>query len=533
MKPRTQIYLTLGVLVGLFALWGATHAAAQRLYGPTPFAVPSLRMPAPGGLFYFQSGIRYRNIQDIRFDSVAHTVESRINGFPAFGPNQSGDFGTGTGVRGFPRGVGGPGLPCTLVAVDLPTLSPVNDPDCSGVWFYDNGKITARQAYSDFGVPPAHSGIQDPGPPVINYPDDQLYDPDVMPGQVLGHREGPSYFDPPSPAPENLDGINVGWWSVSDTAAQFNSATASETTRVSFRKVIDGTYDATYGVTDGSGEVESRIWQSAGAVFADDQFAEKIWTPTFEIGMQYTDYFDIFYAFSFFDFSPTLSKSFVYPAEFMRRAYTDVYPFFSSADSGWPGSINSVSNISGLDANDYYLWPDGQGRGAYPNRTFEDVPSCIPCVVGVDPNCEDGCTTGSLREDISHRADIHTYENRFGVRSWYPLYGLGRVGFSMGAVISYIYYRLASSQVISAATDLGGGVVAGDLLSSQAHSLWDYWANYGGFVGMDLSLNYNGYFLRGAADWAFCEDEDRQILSIITRYNPGGFSLGINGGLFF
>ncbi len=513
MKPRTQIYSIVGVLISLFALWWAPPAAAQRFPDPTPFAVPSLRMPARGGLFYLQSGLRYRNIQTVRMNSVPHDLEHRIEGIPAFGPNKAGNFGTGTGVPGFPRGVSDGTGSCAVIG-PLPTYTLTQDPDCSGIWFYENGVVGARS-------PQNHVNVTDG---TFVYPDDQNYDPD-SPGSVLGHLYAPDY-------PEgNIDGLNIGYWKVDDTATQFNGESLETTTTVSFFGIIDNQYDtklrryppdtdATFSVA-GSGQVESRIWKAPGIQFANREFSAEVWTPAFEFGMMATDYFDVFYGFSFFNLSRNFLKSQEKDGVFYRRIFTDTFPFHSSGEGTVP-ALNSVGVVGGQQDRNYYLWPDGAAQGIFPNRTFSDK-------VAYDEDYP----TARFKVDLTHRVDLETYENRFGFRSWFPVYGLGRVGFSMGTVLSCVYYRVTGARKAISIDALGPDTPAGTVAGAEAHSLAEWWFNWGGFAGMDMSIEYRGFFGQASADWSLCEDESVQLMSVETEYNPGGFSVGFMGGVRF
>lgn len=521
MKSRTHICLAIGMLVTIISVLGAFPAAAQRFGGRELFLQPRVRVPAAGGQIYLQGGVKFRNVQTFRLNSLAHSVEVRENGVPPFGPNAEGEFGTGTGVPGFPLDTTDPGW---LVANA--------DPDVSGIWLYNNGHIDPRSPCLSVDAcrgilmitsPPAHCCITNPGPGGA-CPDDYPEDDNaagILPGSVqIGRFVGVDY---PAPWPS---GISSGWFSMLDPNNQANSTSPVDTTAVSFTRMIDGTYDSYY-CNAGSGEVASQIWRAPGIVFANLEYMEKIWTPAFEIGYQYTNFFDFFYGFSFFDLSRTMSKTGLLEAELYRRTFTDTFPYFSSGSAAdtWRGAFDSVTAIPGNEDADYYLWADGQGQGFFPSRSFGE-------------RRDQSQPDRRIQEILTHRADIHVYENRLGVTSWFPLYGMGRMGFSVGALLSYIYYRMSGTRSAVALETLDPEndppvFPAGTVLTNEANSIWDWWFNYGGFVGTDVEVEYDRYFLRGTAEWAFCEMETYQLFSILTEFNPGGFSYALTAGARF
>ncbi len=547
MKSRTHICMAIGVLLTVISVLETVPASAQRFNTPGPVFQPRVRVPAAGGQIYLQGGLRFRNIQTFRFNSLPHTVRAvGTEGTPAFGPNRAGDFGNGTGVPGFPAD---------------PTYVAQDDPDSSGIWLYTNGRIDARSPcesesgcnvdpgrtippipptpdsvdpiYRDPNAtsPPAHCCAADNGEvcPLTDWPgDDSRFYPAAS--SQIGHWPT-SATEYPDPFPQ---GPNSGWFMIGDPAGQANGAGPGTTTSVSFLGIIDGTYDTTYCLGDGtSEEVESIIYRANGIQFANQEFMEKVWTPAVEIGFQYSNFFDFFYSFSFYDLSRGMTKSSSLDAQLYRRTFTDTYPYYTpnTVTEEWPHPGDSEPNFSSLlgvrdsEGTNYNLWVNGPGRGFYPNRTFGEV--------------SDGSKdTRKVRETLTHRADIHVYENRLGMTSWFPLYGSGRVGFSAGAQLSYIAHRLTGRREVVAEATLdywrtSPYFPAGAILADEAHSMWDWWFNYGGFLGTDLEVDYRGFFFRGSAEWAYCETESKELYSILTEFNPGGISCALSVGARF
>ncbi len=104
-------------------------SAATAQFIPTPLPI----IPAPWWLtscgFYLQVGARYRSIDTLRIRQEQSQITYQEPGVPAFGPpNVTGEFGTGTGVAGYPIS---------------PLLGNLN-PNLSGFWQYNNGFIDPK-----------------------------------------------------------------------------------------------------------------------------------------------------------------------------------------------------------------------------------------------------------------------------------------------------------------------------------------------------------------------------------------------------
>src|SRR5208283_2578455 len=103
MTLRKHICRVALLVVALAILSVGSHAFGQGLQppfmAPTP---PSLCY----GVFYFQAGAKYRNVDTFRFDvsGGANTIVVDPGTIP-FGPTTAGNFGVGTGVPGFTGGL--------------------------------------------------------------------------------------------------------------------------------------------------------------------------------------------------------------------------------------------------------------------------------------------------------------------------------------------------------------------------------------------------------------------------------------------
>jgi len=474
------------LLAAIAMLVSGSAATAQFL--PTPLPI----IPAPWWLtssgFYLQAGARYRSIDTLRIRQEQSQITYQEPGVPAFGPNVTGEFGTGTGVAGYPTS---------------PLLGNLN-PNLSGFWQYNNGFINS-------------SAPADPSAAAGNFSYPQL--PEVMLGRFVYTPVGGGA----------TSAYNIGSFQINDTFLQVDNpaGVAAATTRVSWSRVIDGTYPS------GSPEMQSRLFDGTGFTF-DARFDPGLWTPSFEFGYQASNFFDVFYGFSSFNYDAAVSRSAVILANFGRRGFTDTFSFYSNLPNNWRiKDFNTASALqpcgdSGLplcpgcsDCPDefvanYRIWPDGVGQGVYPVRQFYEVfPADAP--------------KENLREEINQKVDIGVHENRLGGRSWTPIYGIGRLGVSLGALLSPITYRISGTKRV---TSLGPRL-PGTMFENAAEVQTGVWWNVGAFVGTDLQIQYGSLFARGAVEYSLCRNQSASLFQVETTVNPGGFATLMSAGFTF
>jgi hypothetical protein len=506
MKLRNHISPVVCLVVALASLWFGSVALAQQAFPVTPF-MPPVRQSCLSGRFYVQGGAQFRSIQRLGFQKTpaviryAEPVEDPHNpgvyyteGRPPFGPNQAGDFGTGTGVPGYQEF--GP-----------PTGVETDDPRRSGIWRYDNGYITPNGFYTLEEV--AYSTL---------WPN---FGSTIVPG--LGqYRETSSD-----------DGWDLGIFVIANTASQVvngypgiypgspqgvgfepsNPPEKTATYAIQWSRMIDDSV----AIAPELG-VPSRIWRAWGGEIQAQDYNEQLWCPTIEIGMQATSFFDIFYGLSWFSLDKTMTRTFTSQAELWRRAFTDTFSFWSDDDNVWGvGSYESSVRPSGGNVNQQII-PDSRGTGGYPNRQFYETldgkgASNLPPVI--------------LTETVTCRIDASVYENRFGVRSWTPLYGMGRFGVTLGPLVNLIYYR--ASQSTRDAYSGGITYVQEDVAATEGWKL-----AYGVFTAADVEIDWSNYFLRTNAQYSLCEEKQLNSSNHIwTNLNLSGFSSIIAAGMRF
>ncbi len=181
------------------------------------------------------------------------------------------------------------------------------------------------------------------------------------------------------------------------------------------------------------------------------------------------------------------------------------------------GSWQSDVRPNGGNVNQQIV-PDGYGVSGFPNRQFYEAPdgkgaSNLPVVL--------------VTETVVCRTDATVYENRFGVRSWTPLYGMGRFGVTLGPLVDFIYYRASQS----ARDAYSGGVTHVD----EFDTLSEGWlVSYGIFTAADVEIDWNNYFFKTNAQYSLSEEKQLHNSPYTwTNLNVSGFSSILAAGVRF
>jgi hypothetical protein len=278
-------------------LAAADSASAQQQFPFEGPFTPIIASPLYSGRFYFQGGVRFRLLYKFQFTNKDHALRYENPGVPPFGPNQEGPFGSGTGIPGFPLS---------------PSHNPADDPDVSGYWIYENGDIDARA--------PTDPDAQ------FNYcwGTEKACNNNTLQTGPLGHY--------PSADPvADPNGANIGSFEVSDTTSQMNSGTVNTTTRISWRRPIDGTYPVA------SGEVPSRIVYADIATWKRPDFQHTAWAPSIEAGFQLDDYFDLYWSLSWIYQTDRFTRSDIVQSYLRRRGFQDTYSLLRDRSSHLAG----------------------------------------------------------------------------------------------------------------------------------------------------------------------------------------------------
>jgi hypothetical protein len=526
MKIRNHIARSGVLLMFAACMVLADSALAQQQFPFEGPYTPVIASPMYRGRWYFQAGVKVRNLNSFRFTGDPHLIQYIDPGVAPFGPDDltAGGcglppfcpipFGTGTGRTGlqaFPINA-----PCITV------FTPPGDPRITGAWFYQNGKVDAR----DPVIPGPGDTCADPGPPpvtVVCFDGTNCWrDLPLNPERFLGRYVLSGGSGAPCCATTPVSRL-VGSFIVQDASTQANEPTSfAGTTRVSFQWVIDGTYnsiiDPFSGATSTSGEVQSRVFSFDGLTFSNLEFRETILTPDFEMGVQVADYFSLFAGFSCYKLGRETTKTNVTPVDFGRRGFTDTFSFVSDDAGGWTLPFASADTIANGDGTQTYtIAPDGIAQGQYPTRLY---------FLTTDFNLPQE----NMQETISHRADLETYEFRLGGRSWFPLFGMGSFGVSVGAIGNIINYRLFGSRTVVSL----GPTVPGLILETPLASEKNMQFKFGGFLGSDLEvLLQRGCFVRGSVQYSLSDQFRAELLSVYTNFDPGGFSWSVAGGFRF
>jgi hypothetical protein len=484
---------------------------AQFVPGVPLLSFISFRLGISG--LYADFGYRYRNIETLRIVKEKKDISYNNPGVPPFGPNVPGPFGTGTGVKGYP----------TNPNVQDP------DPNLSGIWLYNNGSISAAAPTASYGV----SGN-------LDYPQGSA----VMLGRFVNEQGSQAY--------------NVGSFQINDTYLQVDNpgGKVSQTARVTWSRLIDGSYPL------GSNEIPSLLLQGQDGAF-DLTFAQKGWTPMFEIGFQGAGFYDVYYGFSVYDLNCSMSAVQTIDADVGVRGFNDTFSFYSNLPNTWRlRDFNSASSLmpcgevtancrscgktcntdtsvtycnngctpnGGQEGNggcpdcpsetlvNYRIWPDGPGQGVFPVRQFFDnFPADAP--------------KQNLVEELKHSVDVKVYESRVAGRSWVPVLRLGRIGAGFGFILNQMEYTISSARLIKSS-----GLPAPDLPIQplETNTVTGTWWNVGMFAGAEFALSLRGFVARSSIEYNLCKNQSLRLMNVETTVNPGGLSAAFSGGFVF
>jgi hypothetical protein len=143
----------------------------------------------------------------------------------------------------------------------------------------------------------------------------------------------------------------------------------------------------------------------------------------------------------------------------------------------------------------------------------------------------------NFTQDITISAEFTPIENRFGARSWAPLWGMGRWGAFLGASVIPTHFKIAGST-----TDIGLGnsdpnlpapIPPGAVLLAAPADQDNWKTLYGVFVGSDLSVGNTGYFLTGSIDYMWATSVNYDFEAVKASFSHSGWSAGLSFGFQF
>ena len=523
MKSRENILIAAGLVVILSCFGSAETVSAQGYApgGPPPgyyYQPPTMVPTGPSmypGVFYISGGAKVRDLQSLSIGTKSAELVNIINpGVPAFGPNVSGPI---------------------LYPVP-PTALGTDNPSISGIWSYDDGFIE-----------PTGTGSTTLS---ANYP--------------VGATNGLGHF---------TAGEDSGSFRIFDFHVQANDGgigPMSSTTALSWSKLITGltpgstdylihficadgsttgtscfpaqpcpgpvacTYTSSAGAVNGGvqdpativagspyyNEVASRgfaAFPDAGAV---NDFQNRVWAPYIEIGFQSTALFDVFYGVSAFQVSRTFAETRPTIVPFARRGFKDTFGFQTGDSATWT-AVN-FDSTGGTAGQSYFIFPNEGSGQPIPSRTFFNaVDVTVP--------------TTAAQETITGKLDFTTIESRSGGRAWVPLWGMGRIGTSLGGLLAATPQTLTSTAFYVATADNPvAGVVAGDVLINASTKQDSLAWNLGLFCGADMELGFSRLFVKSAIEYNYYFYATTMESDVIaTKINLSGVAATFSAGARF
>jgi hypothetical protein len=460
-------------------------AAVAQEFMPPPAGYPGTPSLVVGR-FYIQGGVQYRNVTRFAFERSTRTVLDPYQwGTPPFGPDRQNywdpiPFGTGTPNVGYPNDqtLGYP----TGVATDAPTIS--------GIWVYNNGSIN----------PNGDGGFVWPNNPWSATPVIGLGQYSLSGGGVFNI----GVFTISTPSNQVGTGATPGF-------DPDNPPVMANTYSVTWQRVLDATVDDAP-----EAGVESILYQYNGRQF-NQEYQTNIWSPSIELGFQWTNFFDLFTAFSWYDISRNLSKSFTGgTTDLLRRAFRDTFPFGSDNDSNWPTSPTSSNTIIGGNEANQQILPDSPGVIGYPRRQFFLV--------------NYGLGNATANETINLHSDVRVYEWRSGVRSWVPLYGMGRFGVIFGPMMSILNWNASEHGIYTFLIPNVPDPSVFETFDNNNGTL----TSFGLFGGLDVEIAMNRWYAKFTGQYNLSEQKalaNSQYTD--TNVNLSGFTYIVSGGLRF
>ena len=164
-------------------------------------------------------------------------------------------------------------------------------------------------------------------------------------------------------------------------------------------------------------------------------------------------------------------------------------PFGSPNTNAWP--------ISSFDSNNTIINDVPVQR--YSDFRGWDVPNKSPTRTFSVRTRSHNHSRENLEEDVTHSADINLLEFRWAGRTWVPLWGMGRFGFSLGAIGNAINYKINGTRTITSL----GPAFPGTVVFSETGNVDAWIANYGGFVGTDVELGSRNIFVKASGECQF------------------------------
>ena len=125
--------------------------------------------------------------------------------------------------------------------------------------------------------------------------------------------------------------------------------------------------------------------------------------------------------------------------------------------------------------------------------------------------------------DITYSLDMDGYETRGGVRSWYPLWGLGRIGATLGGFTTVIPFTV---NVTRDASDGAG--------NSGSGSHDDVWIQIGLVGGLEAEIDLSRLLVKAGVEYSWgSSHEYGTLFGTQTEMRPSGFNATFSGGYRF
>ncbi len=127
---------------------------------------------------------------------------------------------------------------------------------------------------------------------------------------------------------------------------------------------------------------------------------------------------------------------------------------------------------------------------------------------------------GGIAQAINYHLRFEVYELRAGGRSWFPLWGMGRIATTLAVATSVLPFKVDVTRTTANTLEEG-------------HNS-DWWLRGAVIGGVEMELDYGRWFLKTAAEYSVGNEvKYESLLGTRTEVNPMGFGLVLQSGFRF
>jgi len=125
-----------------------------------------------------------------------------------------------------------------------------------------------------------------------------------------------------------------------------------------------------------------------------------------------------------------------------------------------------------------------------------------------------------ITQAIAYNLDLSGYQFQMGGRSWFPLWGFGRIATTLGVINTLMPYTMDVTRTITG---------EGSRFDSKKALFW----HFAGYAGVELEVGYRSFYGKTQFQYNLGTQPKREVLDVVAYVNPSGFMVALSGGLRF